>query len=133
MTCCAPVAIKLGHSPKEAAEVAGVEVACINEAVDRGELIMRRVADGAGVIAHYDLELWLLGQPDYVLTNAQHQAEQDAINEAHQEMMQANRAARLAERAQAKEARAAAKDAREAEDAKLAADLAELERLRRAK
>jgi signal transduction histidine kinase len=111
--------VRLAYSMRDAADMVGCDIATIVNAVHSGELVMRRFSESNGVVAHYDLELWLLGQPDYIATKP----EWDAKRSAEQKRAEANRLAKSAERRAAKEARAA-------ERRRLADDLAELERLR---
>ena len=118
--------VKLAYDQDEAAAMVGCSVNMISAAINSGALIMRRYADYNGRIAHYDLEVWLLGLDDYVKTipdvRARHQEEQDKKD--------AEAAERSRQRREAKAIREAQKAAKEAEDAQLAADLEELERLR---
>ena len=118
--------IKLGYGPEEAAAIIGIDRTYIYDAVRNGDLVMRRFGDSGGTIAHYDLELWLLGQPDYMATKDAVEAKQQAENDR----VEANRQAKAQERREAKAARAAIKAAQAEEDARIASDLAELERLR---
>jgi len=108
--------VKLGYSSQEAARLVGVEHSTIVEAIRSGGLVMRRLGEGQGVVAHYDLEIWLLGQPDYIATSGAVEAKRSA----EAQRVEANRQAKAQERREAKAARAALK----------AADQAELERLR---
>ena len=110
---------KLAYTTREAAEECGVESAIINEAVRAGDLIARWIGETI-VIPHYDLELWLLGQTEY-LVGLPERVERE----------QARRTAIEAERLAKTQQRRLNKEAREAERARAQADIDELERLRK--
>jgi hypothetical protein len=117
---------KLAYSIDEAAAEVGLSNGAIVNAIKNKVLISRLAPDGECLIAHYDLELWVLGFEDYLSgLDARRTAEQERRNREA-----ANRAAKSAERREARAQRAAMKAA-QIEDAKqLEADLAELARLR---
>ena len=112
--------LQLAYGYHEAAAVCGIydDYQTIVEAVRNGDLVSRDVG-GRSVIAHYDLEMWLLGRPDYM----DGKAARDAAEAAKRASAEVDRLEKAAQRRAIKEARAA-------ERAQLQADLDELERLR---
>ena len=116
---------QVAYNIDQAAKAVGMTSGCIVNAINDKTLISRYVY-GQCVIAHYDLEIWILGQPDYLSgLEARKAAAQDERD--HEER---NRLAKSAERREAKAQRAAMKAAQVADAEQLAADLAELDRLR---
>lgn len=109
---------KLAYTMQEAADEIGASCQTVLAAVHAGDLVARYVGEKV-VIPHYDLELWVLGQPEYLIGLSERQAKLRAEDDARQ-----------AERVAKSELRRANKEARDAERARLQSDLDELERLR---
>jgi hypothetical protein len=116
---------KVAYTTREAAEECGLGPSTITLAIRDGELIARWVGDKI-IVPHYDLEMWLLSQDNY-LTGLPSRMAEERERRAREE---ADRQAKSQERREAKAARERLKAEQAEEEAKVVADLAELDSLR---